>query len=120
MSELNNIVFTDAQIAWKKKAREIAIKHLLPQALRHDKEESFNEEAFAACCAEGMLGVWIPEEYGGTNDGILALALMVEEFSKADPAFGVAFAVNALGSIPIIVGGTHEQKEKYLPRVARG
>ena len=67
-----------------------------------------------------MLGVWIPEEYGGTNDGILALALMVEEFSKADPAFGVAFAVNALGSIPIIVGGTHEQKEKYLPRVARG
>ncbi|MDP6962740.1 MAG: acyl-CoA dehydrogenase family protein [Planctomycetota bacterium] len=120
MSDLNNITFSDAQLAWKAKAKEIAIEHLLPNALKHDQEESFNEAAFKACCEAGMLGVWIPEEYGGTNDGILALALMVEEFSKADPAFGVAFAVNALGSIPIIVGGTHEQKLKYLPRVARG
>jgi alkylation response protein AidB-like acyl-CoA dehydrogenase len=67
-----------------------------------------------------MLGIWIPKEYGGTADGVLALCMAVEEFSKADPAFGVAFAVNALGSFPIIVGGTAAQKQKYLPRVARG
>jgi butyryl-CoA dehydrogenase len=120
MSDLHDIIFTDAQLAWKAKAKEIAIEHLLPNALKHDREESFNEAAFTAACEAGMLGVWIPKEYGGTEDGILALALMVEEFSKADPSFGVAFAVNALGSIPIIVGGTEEQKRKYLPSVAKG
>ncbi|MHC4837462.1 MAG: acyl-CoA dehydrogenase family protein [Planctomycetota bacterium] len=120
MNPLYNVTYSDAQRAWRDKAHEIAVKYLLPQALKHDKDASFNEEAFQAAADAGMLGVWIPEEYGGSNDGILALALMVEEFSKADPAFGVAFAVNALGSLPIIVGGTHEQKAKYLPLVAQG
>ncbi len=120
MQPLYNIQFTEAQLAWREKAHQIAKEHLLPNALKHDKEESFNEAAFQAAADSGMLGVWIPKEYGGTDDGILALALVVEEFSKADPAFGVAFAVNALGSLPIIVGGTEEQKQKYLPRVARG
>ena len=120
MNPLFNITFTEAQLAWREKAHEIAVKHLLPNALKHDKDASFNEDGFKACAEAGMLGVWIPEEYGGTGDGIMALALMVEEFAKADPAFGVAFAVNALGSLPIIVGGTHEQKAKYLPMVAKG
>jgi len=120
MNPLFNITFTEEQLAWREKAHEIAVKHLLPNALKHDKDSSFNEEAFQAASEAGMLGVWIPKEYGGSGDGIMALALMVEEFSKADPAFGVAFAVNALGSIPIIVGGTHEQKAKYLPQVASG
>ncbi|MDA0667580.1 MAG: acyl-CoA dehydrogenase family protein [Planctomycetota bacterium] len=120
MNPLFNITFTEEQLAWREKAHEIAVKHLLPNALKHDKESSFNEAGFKAAADAGMLGVWIPKEYGGSGDGIMALALMVEEFSKADPAFGVAFAVNALGSIPIIVGGTHEQKAKYLPLVASG
>ena len=120
MNPLYDIQFNEAHLAWREKAHEIAVKYLLPNALKHDKEHSFNEEAFQAAADAGMLGVWIPKEYGGTDDGIMALALMVEEFSKADPAFGVAFAVNALGSLPIVVGGTHEQKAKYLPRVAKG
>jgi alkylation response protein AidB-like acyl-CoA dehydrogenase len=119
-SATHNIQFTPAQLAWRDKANEIARKHLLPQASRHDKASTFNEDAFAAAAAAGMLGIWIPKEYGGTADGVLALCMAVEEFSKADPAFGVAFAVNALGSFPIIVGGTAAQKQKYLPRVARG
>lgn len=115
-----NIQFTERQLAWRDKAHEIAVKHLLPQAMRHDKASTFNEDAFKAAAECGMLGMWIPKEYGGSADGVLGLCLVVEEFSKADPAFGVAFAVNALGSFPIIVGGTEEQKRKYLPRVARG
>lgn len=120
MNPLFNITFTEEQLAWREKAHEIAVKYLLPNALKHDKDSSFNEEAYQAASEAGMFGVWIPKEYGGSEDGIMGLALMVEEFSKADPAFGVAFAVNALGSIPIIVGGTHEQKAKYLPLVASG
>lgn len=118
--ELPSINFTEAQRRWTAQAHELARKHILPHAARHDRQGTFNEEAFQAAVEAGMLGIWIPKEYGGSGDGVLALALVVEELSKADPAFGVAFAVNALGSIPLIMGGTEEQKRKYLPRVASG
>lgn len=120
MPDIPQINFTDAQIRWKEIGKKIAIKHLLPKAAECDRHGNFNEDAFQAAVDAGLLGIWIPKEYGGTDDGIMALSLVVEEFSKADPAFGVAFAVNALGSIPIIVGGTEEQKQKYLPQVAAG
>ncbi len=118
--ELQDIIFTDAHKEVREKARAIAIDLLLPHAAKHDKEESYNEAAMAEAAKQGLLGTWIPKEYGGTGVGILGLALVVEEFSKCDPAFGVAFAVNALGSIPLIVGGTEDQKKKYLPKVASG
>jgi len=117
---LPSINFSDDQLRLKEIAAEIARKHLLPQASQHDRESTFNEDAFSACVDAGLLGTWIPKKYGGNEHGVLGLALIVEELSKADPAFGVAFAVNALGSFPILVGGTEAQKEKYLPRVAKG
>ena len=62
----------------------------------------------------------MPQEYGGYGAGTLALCLVTEELAKADSGFGVAYAVNALGSTPIVVGGTDEQKKKWLPAIARG
>ncbi len=120
MMDLQDIVFTDAHKDLRQKAHDIARKYLLPQAAKHDKVGSYNEEALRAAADAGLLAAWIPQEYGGTGIGILGLSLVVEELSKADPAFGVAFAVNALGSIPLIKGGTEEQKQKYLPKVATG
>jgi butyryl-CoA dehydrogenase len=117
---LPNITFTDQQLRLRDIAQEIAKKHLLPNTAHHDREQSFNEAAFQAAVDAGLLGTWIPKQYGGTALGILGLALIVEQFSKADPAFGVAFAVNALGSLPIVVAGTDEQKQQYLPLVACG
>jgi len=118
--ELQDIVFTDAHKDVREKARKIAIDLLLPNAAKHDKDGSYNEAAMNESAKQKLLGTWIPKEFGGTGIGILGLALVVEEFSRCDPAFGVAFAVNALGSIPIIVGGTEEQKKRYLPKVASG
>jgi alkylation response protein AidB-like acyl-CoA dehydrogenase len=117
---LPNIQFTEDHLRLQATANEIAREYLLPNAAKHDKEHSFNEAGFQAAVDAGLLGTWIPKAYGGNEHGVLGLAMVVEEFSKADPAFGVAFAVNALGSFPIIVGGTEEQKQKYLPRVAKG
>jgi butyryl-CoA dehydrogenase len=68
----------------------------------------------------GLAGVWIPEEYGGTGGGVLDLCLVIEEFSKACGGMGVAYAVNALGSFPIILSGTEEQKKRWLPDIAAG
>jgi butyryl-CoA dehydrogenase len=64
--------------------------------------------------------VWIPREYGGLSGGVLDLCIVVEEFSRACGGMGVGFAVNALGSFPIMVGGTDEQKERWLPPIAAG
>ena len=102
MLPLQNIVFTDAHQKWREIAREIAIKHLLPGAAKHDQESRFNEDAFSAAAEAGMLGIWIPKEYGGSEDGVIGLCLVIEEFSKADPAFGVGFAVVAFGlAVPL-------------------
>ncbi|HEX9792684.1 MAG TPA: acyl-CoA dehydrogenase family protein, partial [Planctomycetota bacterium] len=120
MQQLPNVTFTAAQLRDREVAGEIARKYLLPQAARHDRDCSFNEDAYAAAVEAGLFKTWIPAEYGGSENGVLGLSMVVEEFSKIDPAFGVAFAVNALGSFPVIVGGTEAQKRKYLPKVASG
>lgn len=105
---------------WQQKARQIAEKYVRPLAAKYDRLQEYNWEATRIVAQEGLLGVFIPEEYGGTDGSILSLCLVVEELARADSGYGVAFAVNALGSFPIQVGGTEEQKKKYLPLIARG
>lgn len=116
----NNVVFSELALELQAKAREIARSHVLPGAAKHDKEQKYNYEAARAVAEAGLFRTFIPKEYGGHGAGVLALALVTEELARADSGFGVAFAVNALGSFPIILGGTEEQKQKWLPQIARG
>ena len=102
------------------KAREIAEKHVRPTAAKFDKAQQYNWEAARAVAAAGLFRTFIPKEYGGHGAGLLALARVTEELARADSGFGVAYAVNALGSFPILVGGTEEQKQRWLPSIARG
>lgn len=115
-----NIVFSEKALELQAIAREIADKHVRPGAAKHDKAQEYNYEAARAVAEAGLFRTFIPEEYGGHGAGVLALALVAEELAKADSGFGVAFAVNALGSFPIILGGTEEQKKHWLPQVAAG
>ncbi|MFG0316814.1 MAG: acyl-CoA dehydrogenase family protein, partial [Planctomycetota bacterium JB042] len=110
----------ETALRWQKKAREIADKYVRPLAQKYDRLQEYNHEATKIVAQEGLLGVFVPDEYGGENSSVLGLCLVVEELAKADSGYGVAFAVNALGSFPLIVGGTEEQKKKYLPKIARG
>lgn len=111
---------------WRALAREIAEKHVRPNAARLDKipherwQDAYNWDAMRACGAAGLLGVFIEKEHGGQGRSVLNLCSVVEELARADSGFGVAFAVNALGSFPLIVGGTEEQKKRFLPDVAAG
>jgi butyryl-CoA dehydrogenase len=102
------------------KAREIAEKHVRPAAAKYDRAQEYNWEAAKAVAAAGLFKTFIPKEYGGHGAGLLALARVTEELARADSGFGVAYAVNALGSFPILVGGTEEQKQRWLPSIARG
>lgn len=101
-------------------ARDIAEKYVRPDSAKYDKLQEYNYEAAQAVAKAGLFKTFIPKEYGGHGAGILALARVTEELARADSGFGVAFAVNALGSFPIIVGGTEEQKKKWLPQIAAG
>ncbi|HTF90812.1 MAG TPA: acyl-CoA dehydrogenase family protein [Planctomycetota bacterium] len=115
-----NIVFTDLAKELAAKAREIADKYVRPAAAKYDKLQEYNWEAARAVADAGLFKTFVPKAYGGHEAGILALAMVTEELAKADSGFGVAFAVNALGSFPILVGGTEAQKQRWLPQIARG
>ena len=67
----------------------------------------------------GLSGVWIPKEYGGEGGGVLNLCLVVEQFSRACGGMGVAYAVNALGSFPILVGGRTSRNSDGFPTSPR-
>ncbi|HKQ62517.1 MAG TPA: acyl-CoA dehydrogenase family protein [Candidatus Polarisedimenticolaceae bacterium] len=102
------------------RAREVAEKVMRPLAAQYDREQAYPWEVQQAIQRAGLAGVWIPEEYGGEGGGVLNLCLVVEQFSRACGGMGVGYAVNALGSFPILLGGTEEQKQRWLPGIAAG
>ena len=105
---------------YQERAREVAEKYVRPLAAELDRTGEYGWDILEALKSYDLTGVWIPEEYGGKGAGVLDLCLVVEELSRACGGVGVAYAVNALGSFPIILGGTEEQKQKYLPGIASG
>ena len=105
---------------WRDKAREIAHDVVRPKAAHYDRVQEYPWEIRDALAEAGLFGVWIPEAYGGHGGGVMELCLVVEELSRACGGIGVLFAVNALGSFPILLAGTDEQKQKYLPDIAAG
>ena len=102
------------------RARDIAERVMRPVAAKHDAEQTYPWEVQRAIREAGLSGVWIPEEYGGSGGGVLELCLVIEQFSRACGGMGVAYAVNALGSFPILLSGTEEQRRRWLPGIAAG
>jgi len=113
-------LLSKGNLDYKDRAREVAEKYVRPQAAELDRTGEYGWEILEALKSYGLTGIWIPKQYGGQSAGVLDLCLVVEELSRACGGVGVAYAVNALGSFPIILGGTEEQKEKYLPPIAAG
>ncbi|BCW92284.1 MAG: acyl-CoA dehydrogenase [Thermoanaerobaculum sp.] len=105
---------------YKARAREVAEKYARPVAAELDRTGEYPWSVIQALRDYDLMGIWIPKEYGGHGAGVLDMCVVVEELSRACGGIGVAYAVNALGSFPIVLGGTEEQKQKYLPAVAKG
>jgi alkylation response protein AidB-like acyl-CoA dehydrogenase len=113
-------LYTEKQVELRERAHELAENVMRPVAAKYDVAQEYPWEVQKAIREAGLSGVWIPEEYGGMGGGVLDLCLVVEEFSRACGGMGVGFAVNALGSFPILLAGTDEQKKKWLPGIAAG
>ncbi len=105
---------------YQARAREVAEKYVRPVAAELDRTGEYPWSVIEALRAYELMGIWIPPEYGGQGAGVLDMCVVVEELSRACGGVGVAYAVNGLGSFPIILGGTEEQKQRFLPPVARG
>ncbi len=112
--------FTEEQRQIQKLARKIAEERVMPVRAELDESETFPWEIMNLCADAGLFGVSIPEEYGGLGGGSLENCIAVEELSKACLGVSVSYAASLLGSYPILLGGSEEQKKKYLSDVAKG
>jgi butyryl-CoA dehydrogenase len=101
-------------------ARRIAEEQIMPVRAELDEAEEFPREILKTCAETGLFGVCIPEEYGGFGGGVFENCLVVEELSRACIGVSVSFAGSGLGSYPILLFGTEEQKREYLPDLAAG
>jgi butyryl-CoA dehydrogenase len=105
---------------YQARAHEVAEKHVRPVAAELDRTGEYPWSVIKALQEYQLMGIWVPREYGGQGAGVLDMCVVVEELSRACGGIGVAYAVNALGSFPIILGGTEEQKRAYLPDITTG
>ena len=102
-------------------AREFAQAEIEPNASQWDREHGFPRELFAKLAEVGLMGVCIPDEYGGAGADFLSYILVLEELSRADAGVGVTVAVHTSAvSLPILGFGTDEQRSRYVPPLARG
>ena len=110
-----------AHAAFRAAVRELAQGTVLPLAAEVDLQHRFPEEAVRAAAEAGLLGIVIPREYGGAGLDALAFALCIEELAQACASTSVVVDVHtSVGSEPILLFGTPEQKRKWLPRLATG
>jgi alkylation response protein AidB-like acyl-CoA dehydrogenase len=102
-------------------ARQIAQEKMKPVREKYDEEGTFPWDIVKELADAGLCGAYIPEKYGGFGDGnIMNLVLATEELCKVDGGVALCLAATALGTLPILIGGNEEQKQKYLPRIAAG
>jgi butyryl-CoA dehydrogenase len=113
-------LLTAQNVEYMERAREVAEKYVRPRAAELDRTAEYGWDILEALKDYELTGIWIPKEYGGHGSGVLDMCLVVEQLSRACGGVGVAYAVNALGSFPIVLGGTDEQKQHYLPAIAKG
>ena len=102
-------------------ARQIAQEKMKPVREKYDEEGTFPWDIVKELADAGLCGAYIPEQYGGFGNGnIMNLVLATEELCKVDGGVALCLAATALGTLPILIGGNEEQKQKYLPKIAAG
>ncbi len=119
--KLLDFKFTPEQEMTRKMAKEFAEKEIEPIAAEIDEKEVFPEKVIKKMGELGLMGVFIPEEYGGAGLDTVSYALAEEEISKASASVGVIMSVNnSLVCDPLYKFGNNEQRSKYLKPLASG
>ncbi len=112
---------TEEQQMVRDAARDFAETHVAPGAAERDRTETFPIDQFKKAAEYGFTGVVVPEQYGGAGLGNLELSLALIEVNGACASTGVTLSVhNSLCCAAIMIAGTEEQKQRFLPRLASG
>jgi alkylation response protein AidB-like acyl-CoA dehydrogenase len=99
--------------------RDFGTKHIKPKMMEWDESQEFPVEVFKKLGALGLMGVLVPQEYGGSGFGYFEYVTAIEELSKIDGSIGLSMAAhNSLCTGHILYFGNEEQKKKYLPKLA--
>jgi butyryl-CoA dehydrogenase len=115
-----NYFLTDEQKQIKELARKLAEELVLPKRQELDEKGEFPHDIMKEFAKAGLLGIYIPEEYGGAGGGVFEMCLVVEEISRICGGVGVCYAANGLAAYPIILAASDEQKKRILPKMASG
>ncbi len=116
-----NFDLTEEQIDIRDAVREFCEKEFTDQLTREYREsEEFPWELSRKAAGLGFIGIHFPEEYGGQGYGYLENAIVAEEMIRANPELGITLTFADFGTELILKFGTEEQKERYVPRIAKG
>ncbi len=113
-------LLTEEQIMVRDLARKIAQEKLKPMVKELDEKEEFPWKIIKMLADADLFGVYIDEKHGGMGLGVFGLCLVTEELSRVCGGVAVSYAASGLGTDPIILFGTEEQKKKFLPDLASG
>jgi alkylation response protein AidB-like acyl-CoA dehydrogenase len=113
-------LLTEEQIMIRDLCRQIAEERIKPVAAKYDESGEFAWDVVKVLAEADIFGVFVPEEYGGMGGGVLEMALVTEQLSWGCGGIALAFGGTGLGAFPILLFGTDEQKQRYLPPIARG
>ncbi len=106
--------------ALRESVRALAEKKIAPFAKAADEESRFPQEAHDALLSAGLSAAHVPTEYGGDGADALAVAIIIEEVARVCGSSSLIPAVNKLGSWPLILAGSEEQKKRWLPELVKG
>lgn len=114
--------FSEEQIMMRDSVKEFVDKEIWPNKDRFEKKDyKFTEECMRKAGELGLLGVAVPEAYGGLGMGFVSTMLTCDYISGATGSFSTAFGAHTgIGTMPITLYGTEEQKKKYVPKLASG
>ncbi|MFC2091310.1 acyl-CoA dehydrogenase family protein [Elusimicrobiota bacterium] len=117
---MNNYGFTEEQIMIRELANQIADEKIRPVRAQLDEKGEFPQDIIQVIAESDLFRIFVREEYGGLGGGCLDLCIVTEELSKACAGIAVSYAASALGTLPLELFGSEEQKKKYMPDIAAG
>ena len=116
-----NLDLTDEQKLLQDMVRDFARQEVAPVAEELDRTKAFPYEIVAKLGGLGLMGIPFPQEYGGGGADTLSYVLAVEELARVDSSVCITMAAHtSLGTMPIYLWGTDEQKAEWLPRLCSG
>jgi len=118
---MDNLFFNEEHIMLVKMVRDFAKTEIAPIAQAMDEECEIPKKLISQMAELGLMGIPISEKYGGAGMDTVAYAAAVMELAKVDASVAITMAAHtSLGSLPIAIAGTEEQKQTYLPQLASG